>query len=111
MRISVKKVGVKMILVLNMRFIDEHKYSNRKRIPRCLGQTGLLLSCVTGGFQMITKLLAGMLMLGGVSMAAEVSSAPTFNKDVLPILQKNCQVCHRPGQIAPIMMSPFFAVI
>src|SRR5262245_29450236 len=28
----------------------------------------------------------------------------TFNKDVLPILQKNCQVCHRPGQIAPMAL-------
>src|SRR5215470_7011302 len=27
---------------------------------------------------------------------------PTFNKDVLPILQKNCQTCHRSGQIAPM---------
>lgn len=26
----------------------------------------------------------------------------TFNKDVLPILQKNCQVCHRPGEIGPM---------
>jgi hypothetical protein len=26
----------------------------------------------------------------------------TFHKDVLPILQKNCQGCHRPGQIAPM---------
>jgi hypothetical protein len=26
----------------------------------------------------------------------------TFNRDVLPILQKNCQVCHRPGEIAPM---------
>lgn len=26
----------------------------------------------------------------------------TFSKDVLPILQKNCQSCHRPGQIAPM---------
>src|SRR3989454_12056768 len=28
----------------------------------------------------------------------------TFNKDVLPILQKNCQTCHRPGQIGPFSM-------
>jgi hypothetical protein len=27
-----------------------------------------------------------------------------FNKDVLPILQKNCQSCHRPGQIAPMSL-------
>ena len=26
----------------------------------------------------------------------------TFNKDVLPILQKHCQVCHRPGEIGPM---------
>jgi len=26
----------------------------------------------------------------------------TFHKDVLPVLQKNCQSCHRPGQIAPM---------
>src|SRR3954471_11726573 len=26
----------------------------------------------------------------------------TFNKDVLPILQRNCQTCHRPGEIAPM---------
>ena len=34
--------------------------------------------------------------------AAEVSEPVTFYKDVLPILQKNCQSCHRPGNIAPM---------
>ncbi|MGH9674347.1 MAG: thiol-disulfide isomerase, partial [Bryobacteraceae bacterium] len=28
--------------------------------------------------------------------------AATFHKDVLPILQKRCQPCHRPGEIAPM---------
>jgi hypothetical protein len=47
------------------------------------------------------------LILGTWAMAADTSSttpAPvvTFNKDVLPFLQKNCQSCHRPGQIAPM---------
>jgi hypothetical protein len=37
---------------------------------------------------------------GGISG----SSGVTFNKDVLPILQKNCQSCHRPGQIAPMSL-------
>ena len=27
---------------------------------------------------------------------------PTFYKDVLPILQQHCQVCHRTGEIAPM---------
>ncbi|HTM86637.1 MAG TPA: hypothetical protein VL155_00455, partial [Terriglobales bacterium] len=28
--------------------------------------------------------------------------APTFYRDVLPILQQRCQSCHRPGEIAPL---------
>ena len=28
----------------------------------------------------------------------------TFTKDVAPILQKNCQACHRPGSIAPMSL-------
>jgi mono/diheme cytochrome c family protein len=28
----------------------------------------------------------------------------TFTKDVAPILQKNCQACHRPGSIAPMAL-------
>src|SRR5580765_5388796 len=34
--------------------------------------------------------------------AANDAAPVTFNKDVLPILQKNCQTCHRPGEIAPM---------
>src|SRR5262245_28041161 len=39
-----------------------------------------------------------------VMFAQAPQSAATFNKDVLPILQKNCQNCHRPGQIAPMSL-------
>ena len=28
----------------------------------------------------------------------------TFTKDVAPIIQKNCQVCHRPGEVAPMSL-------
>src|ERR1700716_3531824 len=35
-------------------------------------------------------------------MAALAAETPvTFNREVLPILQKNCQSCHRPGEIGP----------
>ena len=36
--------------------------------------------------------------------AAPKTSAPTvtFQRDVLPVLQKNCQGCHRPGEAAPM---------
>lgn len=49
---------------------------------------------------MLTKLVAAGLVAGLAALAAE--SKPTFNRDVLPILQKNCQACHRPGQVAPM---------
>src|SRR5260370_26475286 len=29
-------------------------------------------------------------------------AAPTFYKDVLPILQDHCQSCHRPSKVAPM---------
>jgi len=44
--------------------------------------------------------------LAGLLFATVVLAAPdvTFNKDVLPILQKNCQSCHRPGEIGPFSL-------
>jgi mono/diheme cytochrome c family protein len=43
--------------------------------------------------------LPGLAMLAAPAIANEVagSERPTFTKDVLPIIQENCQVCHRPG--------------
>jgi hypothetical protein len=42
----------------------------------------------------------GVLMASVVAFAAE--DTVTFHKDVEPILQRNCQTCHRPGQVAPM---------
>src|SRR5262245_47428031 len=33
-----------------------------------------------------------------------VPANPTFAKDVLPIFQRSCQVCHRPDQMAPFSL-------
>ena len=38
------------------------------------------------------------------SAAALAASNVTFNKDVLPVLQKNCQECHRTGEVAPMSL-------
>src|SRR5712692_5649344 len=46
-----------------------------------------------------------LLVLGlitGIAIAATDSPQITFNKDVAPILQKNCQGCHRAGEAAPM---------
>ncbi len=50
---------------------------------------------------MVRNFLAAGVILA-ITLSAESVSTPTFNKDVLPILQKNCQVCHRPGEIGPM---------
>jgi hypothetical protein len=56
------------------------------------------------GLFMIERVWLVGLLLGACAMAADVSSESpvTFHKDVLPILQRHCQTCHRPGNIAPM---------
>ena len=38
---------------------------------------------------------------GGLSWAA---AAPTYNKDIAPILYQHCAMCHRPGEVAPFSL-------
>ena len=38
----------------------------------------------------------------GLAASANAQSAPTFSKDVAPILYKNCANCHRAGEIGPM---------
>jgi hypothetical protein len=55
---------------------------------------------------LVCLLLVAMTALGAQNPAASVPPTQptqvTFNKDVLPILQNNCQTCHRPGEVAPM---------
>jgi len=44
------------------------------------------------------------------SHAADAIANPVFTKDILPILQENCQVCHRPGQVAPMSLLTYAEV-
>src|ERR1700729_3556118 len=56
-----------------------------------------------------TYCIASALQLAVVALTATAPHAqsgapptpPTFTKDVAPILQKNCQTCHRPGEGGP----------
>ncbi len=46
-----------------------------------------------------------VLLVGLIAgMTAAAATPVTFNKDVLPVLQKNCQGCHRPGELAPMSL-------
>jgi hypothetical protein len=44
----------------------------------------------------------GMICAAAGFAANSGPSQVTFYKDVLPVLQKNCQSCHRPGEAAPM---------
>ncbi len=47
---------------------------------------------------------AVVFLAASVSAAEPPTSAPTFTKDVAPILYDNCVVCHRPGEVAPMSL-------
>ena len=52
-------------------------------------------------------LVVALSLGSSVVLAQETTGAAsdvTFTKDVLPILQRSCQACHRPGAIAPMSL-------
>ena len=60
----------------------------------------------------MTRQIVAAAALGVFSVAASVqtaaqggpAAAPTFSKDVAPILYKNCATCHRAGEIGPMAL-------
>jgi mono/diheme cytochrome c family protein len=46
-------------------------------------------------------------LLGVASVAVAADSTPTYNRDVQPILQKNCVACHSPGKVAPMSFATY----
>ncbi len=57
--------------------------------------------------------IASLAVLTAGLAGAEVPAQPPFTKDVLPILQENCQECHRPkpinmsGMVAPFALTDY----
>jgi hypothetical protein len=49
----------------------------------------------------VTFVVVAALVATATPPAAE-KGAPTFYKDILPLLQDRCQGCHRPGEVAPM---------
>jgi hypothetical protein len=52
----------------------------------------------------ITSVCVGMAGAAPQKTGPAADNAPTYTKDVAPILYKNCTSCHRPGEIAPMSL-------
>ena len=52
----------------------------------------------------IVLALVGALSISGGALAQTVADEVTFSEDVAPILQANCQECHRPSGIGPMSL-------
>jgi mono/diheme cytochrome c family protein len=52
----------------------------------------------------------GLLTAPTAFSADAAPSAPTFDKDILPIFQKHCQTCHRPGEVGPMPLLDYDGV-
>jgi hypothetical protein len=48
--------------------------------------------------------IQGIFFIASVAVAASAQGQVTFTKDVAPILQQHCQVCHRPDTFAPMSL-------
>jgi hypothetical protein len=57
---------------------------------------------VTSGVYLGTASLSGD--AGPQASRAQDQSAPTFTKDVAPIIYAKCASCHRPGEVAPMSL-------
>jgi hypothetical protein len=49
-------------------------------------------------------ILAGLSISAWSASASDKAAPVTYSKDVAPILYKNCVVCHRPGEVAPMSL-------
>ena len=48
--------------------------------------------------------VATVVLLFSSVVGAQIPEKVTFTRDVAPILQQKCEVCHRPGQMAPMSL-------
>jgi mono/diheme cytochrome c family protein len=58
--------------------------------------------------RMFCVALGAMALLGSAQARAQEAGttrgSPTFNRDVAPLVFKNCATCHRPGEVAPFSL-------
>jgi hypothetical protein len=72
--------------------------------PRTASAHKLFLICAGALFAV---LVFSPTIAGVKNSASRPNDTPTFNKEVVRILQKNCQACHRPGDVAPFSLMTY----
>ena len=55
----------------------------------------------------VLLLAVGLVAALPAPATAEVPENPTFHKDIEPIFQRSCQVCHRPNNMAPMSLMSY----
>ncbi|MEO6809454.1 MAG: redoxin domain-containing protein [Isosphaeraceae bacterium] len=86
--------------------IDDQYAARQKRNqnPRTQELRDAIAAVTTGREVKIPRTEAVGCPLPEVDQAAV---APTYSDDVAPILAKNCQECHRPGQVGPFSLATY----
>jgi mono/diheme cytochrome c family protein len=82
-----------------------HSHSSSPRPSRRAGRVRVAALATTTGAALVVLALAHR----GAPLVAQ-DPAPTFARDVAPILYKNCATCHRPGGIGPFSVLDYDTV-
>src|SRR5262245_5221359 len=80
---------------------DQYGPGTSKPAPTAPGLSAALDAVLSGREPSVSATKATGCLLGRMP-AERREGKVTFHRDVLPILQHNCQVCHRPGEIGPM---------
>src|SRR5215469_3474637 len=52
----------------------------------------------------MSRMLSWVIIVCAAPSSRAQAAEPTFTRDVAPVLQRNCQACHRPSKAAPFSM-------
>ena len=83
----------------NREFVTEEQ-----RSPGGMSCPGLGEGVVNRADTAVVLLALAVVAWGAEPAIAAEADTPTYTKDVLPILQRSCQQCHRPGTAAPMAL-------
>jgi peroxiredoxin len=87
--------------------IDDQYVARRVRNAKPGGGSELkdAVAAVLAGKEVVTPHVAAVGC--PIPEAPEAVAHPTYAKDIAPIVQKNCQECHRKGQVAPFALETY----